>query len=197
VELDDLDRDPIVQLGRWMSDAIDAGLSLPNAMTLASVEPTGTPSIRMVLLKAFDDRGLVFYTNYSSRKGAELTANPKAAAVLDWASLERQVSVRGDVEIVDGAESDAYFATRPRGSQIAAWASKQSSVLSGRSELDDAVAEFERRFEGAAVPRPEHWGGFRIVPVEFEFWRGRPNRLHDRVRYTRAESGWRTEGLAP
>ena len=194
----DADPDPLALFGRWYKEAVEAGLPEPNAMTLATATPDGRPSARVVLLKGFDGRGFVFYTNYASRKGRELAANPRAALVFHWQPLARQVRVEGRVERVDPEESAAYFATRPRGAQLGAWASRQSAVLSGRDEL---LARYQRLAEehaGRAVPLPPFWGGLRLLPEVLEFWLGRENRLHDRVRYTRREpGGWLVELLSP
>jgi len=194
-----LDSDPTVQFRRWFDDAVAAAVPEPEAMSVASVAADGMPSSRMVLLKHVDRRGFVFYTNYGSQKGEELAARPGAALVWRWFPLERQVRVRGLAERVSDEESDAYFATRPRGAQIGAWASPQSQVLAGRDELEARVAAAEARFARGPVPRPPWWGGIRVVPGSAEFWQGRESRLHDRLRYTRVPpaGGWRVERLAP
>ena len=197
LELDDLDPDPIAQFGRWMEEALAAGLLLPNTMTLATADPDGRPSARMVLLKGFDHDGFVFYTNYESRKSRELAANPRAALVFYWARLERQVRVEGRVERVDEDESDAYFASRPLESRLGAWASRQSAPLESRAVLDERVAELEREHAGGDVPRPPHWGGWLVRPDAIELWQGRPNRLHDRFAYTRRGDGWERVRLYP
>jgi pyridoxamine 5'-phosphate oxidase len=189
--------DPLEQFRRWYAEAEAAGLRAPHAMALASATPDGTPSVRMVLLKGVDERGFVFYTGYVSRKGAELDANPRAALLFYWDPLGRQVRVEGGVERVTGEESDAYFATRPRAAQLAASASKQTAVLPGRDELDARVAELEREHAGDVVPRPEHWGGYRLLPDAFEFWQHREDRLHDRLRYRRDADRWIVERLSP
>jgi pyridoxamine 5'-phosphate oxidase len=178
---------------------VDGAVDEPEAMCVASVGADGTPSARMVLLKHVDRRGFVFYTNYHSQKGEELTANPGVALVWRWFPLERQVRVGGRAERVDDAESDAYFATRSRGAQIGAWASPQSQVLSSRADLEARVAEVTARFADGPIPRPPWWGGIRIVPESVEFWQGRESRLHDRLRYSRARAsdGWRIARLAP
>jgi pyridoxamine 5'-phosphate oxidase len=184
------------QLGRWLADADAAGLPEPNAMVVATADAAGRPSSRTVLLKGYDADGLVFYTNYTSRKGGELAANPFASATFPWYGLHRQVHAAGPVERVDAVTSDAYFASRPRGAQLGAWSSPQSTVIPDRSVLDAAFAEAEARWPGE-VPRPPHWGGFRLRPETVEFWQGRANRVHDRLRYRRDGDGWALERLAP
>jgi pyridoxamine 5'-phosphate oxidase len=202
----DLAPDWHTQFGRWFAEAVTAGqageLPEPNAMVLATADALGWPSVRTVLLKGFDERGFTFFTNLTSRKGQEALANPHASVVFPWYVLHRQVIVRGAVRPVGRDETEVYFATRPRGSQLGAWASPQSSVIGSREELETAWSEAERRFpDGAPVPLPPHWGGFRVVPDSVEFWQGRPSRLHDRLRFRRAdshdESGWLVERLAP
>jgi pyridoxamine 5'-phosphate oxidase len=194
----DLLPDPIALFERWYADARAADISQANAMTLATASPDGRPSARIVLLKGVDERGFELFTNYESRKARELDANPRAALVVLWAALERQVRVTGDVVRVAATESDAYFATRPRGSQLGAWASEQSRPIAGRGELDARWTELEQRYAQAPVPRPPHWGGFRVVPSEIEFWQGRGNRLHDRFAYTRSADGaWEHVRLQP
>lgn len=197
LELADLRSDPLQQFEVWMSDAINAGLAMPNAMTIATVGPTGRPSARVTLLKGVDDDGFVFFSNYESRKGVELGENPYAALVFYWEGLGRQVRVEGAVERLSNDESDAYFQTRSLGSRIGAWASPQSSVLADRGELDRLVAEVTERFGNGDIPLPPHWGGLRLVPDRIEFWKGRRSRLHDRFQYTRIDDGWRIERLAP
>lgn len=195
----DLASDPFVQFARWFDVATDAGLHEPEAMVVSTVGPDGMPSSRHVLLKGVDD-GFVFFTNYTSQKGRELDAHPMAAIVFPWNLLARQVRVEGAVERVTAAESDEYFATRPRDSQTGAWASRQSEVLTDRSVLESRWADAAAQFEGVDVPRPPHWGGYRVRPHRIEFWQGKPSRLHDRFRYTADESvddGWRIERLSP
>jgi pyridoxamine 5'-phosphate oxidase len=190
-------RDPIEAFRSWYADAEAAGLFLPEAVCLATATREGVPSARMVLLKGVDARGFVFFTNYESRKAAELEGNPRAALVFHWATLERQVRVEGTVARISHEESAAYFGTRDRGSQIGAWASRQSRSLEDRGELERAYEEVERRFEGEGVPLPPFWGGYRVEPVAMEFWQGRSNRLHDRVRFERTGDGWLGKRLYP
>ena len=193
----DLDPSPLVQLEKWLAEAIAAGHPEPTAMTLATVDAAGDPAARVVLLKGID-AGLVFFTNYESAKGKALAAHPRAAANLFWVLLERQVRVTGDVGKVTRAESDAYFASRPYESRLGAWASAQSSIISSREELDAKLAELRAKYpEGSDVPTPPFWGGYRLVPTRVEFWQGRPSRLHDRVQYTRKNDRWTLERLSP
>jgi len=190
----------LAQFERWLDDAVSAGLPEPNAMVMATADAQGRPSARTVLLKLVDERGFVLYTNLQSRKGREAAGNPSAALVFPWLALHRQVSVTGTVERVGDKEADAYFGTRPHGSQLGALASAQSQAISSRAVLDDAVAQLARRYgPGSRVPRPRHWGGLRVVPDSVEFWQGRPDRLHDRLRFRRAGDGvsWVVERLAP
>ncbi len=196
---DDLAPDWTAQLLTWLADAQQAGVTEPNAMVLATATADGVPSARTVLLKGVDARGLVLYTNLTSRKGTEALANRHASLVLPWIDLQRQVVVCGSVEPLPAEESDAYFASRPRGSQLGAAASPQSQVIPGRSVLEDARARLERQYpEGTPVPRPEHWGGLLVVPQTVEFWQGRPDRLHDRLRFRRTGGdAWTVERLAP
>ena len=189
--------DPIALFAAWFRQAEDAGVDVPETMTLATADAEGAPSARMVLLKGADEDGFVFYTGYVSRKAGELGGNPRAALVFYWRPLGKQVRVEGRVERVSEAESAGYFATRPRASQLAAWASQQSKTLESREELDRRYAELERQYERRDVPPPPHWGGFRLRPDAIEFWQHRDNRLHDRIRYTRAREGWRSELLSP
>lgn len=191
------DPDPITQFSTWFQDAKDVREPEPEAMTLATASPDGVPSLRWVLLKDWDARGFVFYSNERSAKGAELEANPVAALGWRWYHLERQVRAVGPVEAVDDAESDAYWATRPRGSQIGAWASDQSAAIADRAHLEARVAGVEDRFEGGDVPRPPHWRGFRVRPAVVEFWQGRRDRIHDRVVYRSGRDGWQRQRLAP
>jgi pyridoxamine 5'-phosphate oxidase len=196
MDLSDLDPDPIVALGAWLADAAEVSPQ-PDAMAVATSTPDGRPSARVVLLRGIDERGLVFFTNLGSRKGEELAENPRAAAVLHWWELGRQVRIEGPVEQVARGESAAYWATRPRASRVAAWASPQSEPLSGREELETLFEDTEERFADEDVPLPGFWGGLRIVPESFEFWTHRDDRLHDRIRYVREGDGWRRERLAP
>ena len=192
-----VDPDPVSQFRRWFAGAEEAGQPEPHAMALATATPEGLPSLRWVLLRGLDERGFVFYTNGRSRKGRDLESNPRAAAAFRWWVLGRQVRVTGPVAPVAPEESDAYFATRPRGSQLGAWASAQSDVLTSRAALDGQLAAVTARFAGAPVTRPPWWGGFRITPEEVEFWQAHPDRLHDRVCYSRAGPAWRVERLSP
>jgi pyridoxamine 5'-phosphate oxidase len=191
----DVHADPFVQFGVWLDAALQAGISQPNAMTLSTADAEG-PDGRVVLLKGFDERGFVFYTHRTSHKGRQLEGLRKAALTFWWDPLERQVRVRGDVEWVTDAESDAYFQSRPRGSQLGAMVSAQSEVVT-RDELENALADLEARTQGDPLQRPATWGGYRVVPREFEFWQGRAHRLHDRIRYRRDGTTWIRERLAP
>ncbi len=190
--------DPFALFAEWLAEAAEREPNDPTAMALATVDEAGMPDVRMVLLKGYEDGGFVFYTNLESRKGRQLAAAPRAALLFHWKSLRRQVRVRGNVEPVSAAEADAYFASRPRGARIGAWASKQSEPLESRFALEKAVARYTARHPVGAVPRPPHWSGFRIVPVEMEFWRDGAFRLHDRMRFSRAaEGGWTRTRLYP
>jgi pyridoxamine 5'-phosphate oxidase len=193
----DFDPDPLAQFSVWMREALDAGVVLPNAMTLATATGDGRPSARMVLLKGLDARGFVFYTNYESRKARELDANPRAALVFYWYQMERQVRVVGEVERIDENESARYFATRPLGSRLSAWASRQSEVISSRAELEAGLRSMKERFGDKAVPLPAFWGGYRLAPDEIEFWQGMDDRLHDRLRYLRSPGRWDLKRLSP
>ncbi|NRQ48335.1 pyridoxamine 5'-phosphate oxidase [Aeromicrobium stalagmiti] len=189
--------DPLALFGRWLEEAVAAKVHEPNAMALATATPDGRPSVRIVLLKGLDERGLSFFTGYESRKGLELAANPRAAATMLWHPLQRQVRVEGSVTRLDDAESDAYFSSRPRGSQIGAVASPQSRPIAGREALEQRVVEVEQVFEGHDVVRPPVWGGYRVAVESIEFWQGRVSRLHDRIRFTQVPGGWVRERLAP
>jgi pyridoxamine 5'-phosphate oxidase len=189
--------DPIEQFRGWFAAAREAGIFEPEAMTVSTVDSEGRPASRFVLLRGLDDRGFCFYTNYESAKGRQLAAHPYAALTFGWLVIHRSVRIEGPAERLPEAESDAYFASRPRGAQLGAWASPQSTTIASREQLDRALAAAEERYAGGAVPRPEHWGGFLVRPERVEFWEGRPNRLHDRVRYERDGRGWRIERLAP
>ena len=194
----DVSEDPLVQFARWFTEAQQARLPEPNAMTLATAGADGAPAARIVLLKGFDDRGFIWFTDYRSSKSADLEANPRAALVFHWAELERQVRIAGSVTRTSAEESAEYFARRPVGSRLGAWASHQSRVIPGRAELEAALREVETRFAGAEPPLPPHWGGWRLAPVAIEFWQGRPNRLHDRIRYRRQPGHrWTVERLSP
>jgi pyridoxamine 5'-phosphate oxidase len=198
VREDEVERDPLAQFRRWYAEAVEAGVQLPEAMTLATATPDGAPSARMVLLKGVDERGFVFYTNYESRKGRELAENPRAALVFHWPQTpRRQVSATGRVERLPAEESAEYFRTRPFGSRIGAWASRQSEVIEGRIELERSFAELEAEHLDGEVPHPPWWGGYVLRPDTVEFWQNRPNRLHDRLHYRRESDGWVIERLAP
>lgn len=194
---EEMAQDPILQFNRWMTDAVESGIPEPNAMILATATPDGKPSARTVLLKEVNEKGFVFFTHYESRKGRELTANPFAAIVFDWHEIERQIRIEGQVEKISPEESDAYFDSRPRLSKLGTWASAQSNLLKDRNELDERFLQFAKKFQGKPIPRPQNWGGFLVRPTLVEFWQGRPNRLHDRLAYFKAESGWIMRRLAP
>jgi pyridoxamine 5'-phosphate oxidase len=198
MDLEELDPNPIIQLQRWLDDATEAGLSHPTAMSLATADAEGQPSVRHVLLKGLDERGLEFHTNYESRKGLDLAANPHASVVFPWFGMWRQATASGRVEKVSAEDSDAYFDSRDRGSQISAWASPQTQPVPDRAWLEQRVADLERRFEGQPIPRPPHWGGYRLRPDTIDFWYSQPDRLHDRFRYQRdTDDGWTVTRLAP
>ena len=192
-----IDRDPIKLFQTWLNDAFEAGLPLPEAMTLATAMPDGKPSARMVLLKQVDHDGFVFYTNYNSDKAEQLDENPYAALVFYWAKLDRQVRVEGSISRTSREESLAYFATRPRESQIGAWASEQSEVISSRAELEQRAEELEKQYRDREIECPEHWGGYRLKPERIEFWKSRTGRLHDRILYQREGDAWTITRLAP
>lgn len=193
----DLDPDPFKQFGIWFTGAVEAGIRDVNAMTLATVSPDCQPSARVVLLKSYGHDGFVFYTNYASEKGRHLNENPRVAMVLHWKELERQIRIEGAAEKVSREESKRYFHSRPIGAQLGAWVSHQSEVIDARRMLEARLSEMEERFAGKQLPLPPHWGGYRVKPERIEFWQGRPNRLHDRFRYTHQGNEWRLERLAP
>ncbi len=189
--------DPIVQFGKWMNEALDSNVIEPAAMTLSTADGMGRPSSRVVLLKGFDADGFVFFTNYESKKASDLKANPHASLHFFWPDLERQVIIRGTVVKVSVDESRSYFSSRPRESQIGAWASRQSSILNDREELEQKVREIKQRFGSGEIPYPQFWGGFRVVPILLEFWQGRESRLHDRIAYERVDETWKVFRLSP
>ena len=194
----DVDPDPFAQLARWLADAVGAGLTEANAMVLATADADGRPSTRTVLLKGASQAGLTFFTNFGSRKGRELAANPQASLCFPWIDIERQVVVVGDVERLPADAAAAYFGARPHGHQLGAWASRQSEVVASRSDLEQRYADLVAQYpDGTPVPTPEFWGGYRVVPTEVEFWQGRSNRLHDRIRYRLDQGRWLVERLAP
>jgi pyridoxamine 5'-phosphate oxidase len=193
----DLDPDPFRQFERWFIEARDAGLDNPNALSLATCSTDAMPSVRTVLLKAFDHRGFVFYTNYGSRKARDIEANPRAAMLFHWLELDRQVKIQGAVERVSTRESLAYFRSRPRGSQLGAWCSDQSRPIASRTLLEQAFESMKRKFRDGDIPLPDFWGGYRVIPERIEFWQGRENRLHDRFEYQKEGDGWEIRRLAP
>lgn len=193
----DVYADPFQQFQYWFEQAVAAELPEPNAMTVATATPDGIPSARILLLKGFDERGFVFFTNYESHKGQELTANPHAAIVFLWAELERQVRIQGTVEKASESESDGYFYSRPLGSRYGAWVSEQSSVIPNRAALEERLKSLEAEYPDGNIPRPPHWGGYRLKPTVIEFWQGRPSRLHDRLRYRLDNGTWILDRLAP
>jgi len=193
----DVDQDAIKQFSRWWNEALASHIDEINAMTLATASAEGVPDARIVLLKGFDEKGFVFFTNYESSKGRQLAANPRAALVFFWKELERQIRISGVVEKVSAEESNDYFNSRPEGSRLGAWASPQSTVIPDRTWLENREEELRTQFDGKAVTRPEHWGGYRLRPLSLEFWQGRASRLHDRIRYVRKGESWKIERLAP
>jgi pyridoxamine 5'-phosphate oxidase len=197
LDVPDLEADPIAMFRRWLADTVDSGLHEPNAMVVSTVSAQGRPSSRLVLLKGVDEEGLVFYTNYDSRKGQEIEATPAVALLFPWHDLQRQVRIDGTASRVSREESKAYFSSRPRGSQLGAWASPQSAEVSSRGELDERYAEVEERFGEGEVSLPPQWGGYRVRPEVVEFWQGRKGRMHDRLVYRRTGEGWSTSRLAP
>jgi pyridoxamine 5'-phosphate oxidase len=189
--------DPVALFDRWYREAIGAGIYLPESTALGTATPDGKPSVRLVLLKGYDDQGFVFFTNYESRKAQELESNPEGTLVFHWAILQRQIRLEGTVQRISKEESEAYFHSRPRGSQIGAWASKQSASLATRRELEDRVKKYEEEFKGGPVPLPDYWGGYRLKPRSLEFWQGRASRLHDRIKFTQEAGVWSRERLYP
>jgi pyridoxamine 5'-phosphate oxidase len=194
----EIDQNPFNQFHFWFKEAVDSPEKEPNVMTLATIDNQGKPNARIVLLKDLDEKGFVFFTNYQSEKGQQLSTNPYASLVFWWAELERQVRVEGKVEKISEGESDQYFQSRPLGSQLGAWASPQSQVIESREVLDKNLQVLENQYQGKSIPRPAHWGGFRVIPHKFEFWQGRSNRLHDRICYHLQDNqGWDIKRLAP
>jgi pyridoxamine 5'-phosphate oxidase len=193
----DVSPDPFIQFGKWWEEAVNSAIDEVNAMTLATADKNNIPSARIVLLKGYDKNGFVFFTNYQSHKGEQLLQNPNACLVFFWKELERQIRITGTVEKIRAEESDAYFSSRPAGSRIGAWASPQSSVIANRTVIEGKLKDFEQQFGDNNIPRPPHWGGYIVKPVQIEFWQGRPNRLHDRMQYTLQEGSWVVERLAP
>lgn len=193
----DVVKDPVQQFSKWWEEAMNSEIDEVNAMTLATADAAGKPSARIVLLKGFDEKGFVFFTNYNSHKGGDIAANPFVSLVFFWKELERQVRIEGTISKVPAEDSDAYFNSRPAGSRIGAWASPQSKVIASREVIEKKVTELEKDFEDKPIERPPHWGGYVVAPQVIEFWQGRPSRLHDRIQYTRIETGWKVERLAP
>lgn len=193
----DVELDPFLQFTRWWKEAVGSDITEVNAMTLATCNKQGIPSARTVLLKDYDKDGFVFFTNYQSRKARDIDENPHATLLFFWKELERQVRIEGRIEKVNTAESDQYFHSRPEGSRIGAWASPQSTVISSRDEIEDKVRHYQAKFETEPIPRPPHWGGYRVIPVHIEFWQGRPSRLHDRILYSLEGNNWLISRLAP
>lgn len=198
LDITDILADPIAQFNKWFHDALDARAGEPNAMNLATLSELGRPTARIVLLKGIENGCFVFYTNYQSQKGRELERDPHCALTFFWPELERQVRIEGIAARVSAAQSEAYFTSRPLGSQLSAWASPQSSVIANREILENRVEELKRKYEGLTVlPKPQQWGGYQVIPFEIEFWQGRPSRLHDRILYTFADDSWKINRLAP
>lgn len=193
----DVNKDPVLQFEKWFKEAIDAKVNEPNAMTLATSTSDGKPSARILLLRNFDEKGFVFYSNYTSRKGEEITANPNAALLFFWPELERQVRIEGVLVKQTADESDLYFNSRPRGSKLGAWTSEQSKIVASRKALDDAYEAMSKKYPDNNVPRPAYWGGYVLQPTSIEFWQGRPSRLHDRILYSKEKGNWKIERLAP
>jgi pyridoxamine 5'-phosphate oxidase len=193
----DVAPDPITQFGKWWEEAVNSAIDEVNAMTLATIDKNNMPSARIVLLKGYDKNGFVFFTNYQSHKGEQLLQNPNACLVFFWRELERQIRITGKVEKISGKDSDAYFTSRPAGSRIGAWASPQSSVIANRTVIEEKLKDLEQQFGDNNIPRPPHWGGYIVKPIQIEFWQGRPSRLHDRMQYTLQEGSWVVERLAP
>jgi pyridoxamine 5'-phosphate oxidase len=193
----DVHRNPIIQFSKWFTEAVDAKVNEPNAMTVCTATKDGIPSARILLLRNFDDNGFVFYTNYNSRKGGEIDENPNAALLFFWPELERQVRIEGVLSRQTNEESDLYFKSRPRTSKLGAWTSAQSKVIASRTILDEEYENLSKRFPGEDVPRPPHWGGYILKPSSIEFWQGRPSRLHDRILFIQEENEWKISRLAP
>ena len=193
----DVNQSPFIQFEKWFKEAVDGKVNEPNAMSLSTVSSEGKPSSRILLLRNFNEKGFVFYSNYTSRKGEEINANPNAAILFFWPELERQVRIEGVLEKQSAEESDMYFASRPRGSKLGAWTSEQSKVIASRNFLDEEYEKLSKKYPDESVPRPHYWGGYFLKPTAVEFWQGRPSRLHDRILYTKENSGWKIERLAP